>query len=531
LVGEFHLASVLLVCTLLLRLIQLVTNLLDTCNCQIPRRNPNFTGRDNELTQLHARFLSQDLGRKAVVKVEVAGMGGVGKSQLCTEYCYRYFPTEYGLVVWVNAETSDTLVADYRQLLADLASDNKMDVVDINKSSEDVVCEVKTRLFRCSVPWLLVLDNLEDHHLLDKFVPHGAGTRGHVLVTTRHVDVESGSEHSGNLTLGCFSTSESLDLLRRSVGSHNMEGPENEVAAHELSERLGNLPLALGMASAYMRRCDVQVSEYLHRYNKGSDSLLHGKLNDYSLSVASSLSLSLEEVEKLSPVACDVLKMLSFLAPDQISKSLIRHLLSAKKHFDDKKCQSDIREDALQQNILVFCGLFVGGSLLLTKRTSNNVKVGLIAASAAMVSTAMYFRPKYSNMLDDTESYALNKVSSATFSPSEYELSDLAWNLLKSFSLLTVKDGKGSVHRLLQHAMRSCQSNVDARNNLTICLDAMKIMWKFKANETDTWNDSLSILEHVKASVSHCLDYPLDTIHKVEAGHLSKDTVRRMLAQ
>lgn len=78
----------------------------------------------------------------------------MGKSQLVTEFVYRHFPVDYGLVVWVNAETSDTLVADYRQLLADLASDNadaKIQVVDINKSSDDVVSEVKSRLFRCSL--------------------------------------------------------------------------------------------------------------------------------------------------------------------------------------------------------------------------------------------------------------------------------------------------------------------------------------------------------------------------------------------
>lgn len=50
----------------------------------IPRRNKNFTGRDHELEQLRSRLSNQDHGRQraAVKVVEVAGMGGVGKTQL-----------------------------------------------------------------------------------------------------------------------------------------------------------------------------------------------------------------------------------------------------------------------------------------------------------------------------------------------------------------------------------------------------------------------------------------------------------------
>lgn len=52
----------------------------------LPRRNPNFTGREHELDELRSRFSDQDMGRQRIVsKVEVAGMGGVGKTQLVTE--------------------------------------------------------------------------------------------------------------------------------------------------------------------------------------------------------------------------------------------------------------------------------------------------------------------------------------------------------------------------------------------------------------------------------------------------------------
>ena len=66
----------------------------------LPRRNHTFTGREEELEQLQSRFSTRGRGRQKVVAVnivEVAGMGGVGKTQLVTEYCYRNFPSQYGL--------------------------------------------------------------------------------------------------------------------------------------------------------------------------------------------------------------------------------------------------------------------------------------------------------------------------------------------------------------------------------------------------------------------------------------------------
>ena len=450
---------------------------------------------------MHSRFTSQDLGTKAIVKVEVCGMGGVGKSQLATEFCYRHFPLEYGLVIWMNAESADLLVANYRQFLADLASDgSKTDFVDMNKSADEVICEVKTRLFRCTRPWLLVLDNLEigRQGILDKFVPHGA-SKGHVLLTTRHVNSES--EHSGNMDLGCFSTSESLELLRTSAGSHNISNQDDESAARELADRLGNLPLALGMAAAYMRRCDVGVSEYLDRSISlvQGQSFIHDKLNDYALSVASSLTLSLEEVKKISPVACESLELLSFLGPEHITKALIRQLLRSKRQVNDERLwqQAQMAKKHAFQSSSLLCGLALVGASVIHSRRS---RVAILVMASLTVMTAI---AKSHLMKTDNTINSLRKVPSTSFSSSEYEQADLTWNILKSFSLLSVKGGKGSIHRLLQQAIRSHQSQEQCRTNITICITAMLSLWKFNPAETKSWKDSLLFLEHVKSAVSH----------------------------
>jgi tetratricopeptide (TPR) repeat protein len=487
----------------------------------IPRRNPNFTGRDHELQQILTMLSNQN---QVVAKLQVAGMGGVGKTQICAEYCYRHFSSLYGLVVWLNAESQEALVADYRQLLLDLAAEAEQYP---NKDTDEIVGEVKTRLFRSQVPWLLVFDNLEDVALLDKFCPRGAGHRGHVLVTTRVVDA-LGSGLS-TFVLGCFSPSESLQLLQRAAGARNMKGDDNARAAGHVCERLGHLPLALGMAAAYMQRCDVTCVEYLERYlsseKSGSSLLRHGKLHDYALSVAASLSLSLVAIEKESVIACDIVRLLSFLGPDQITKALIRSLLSAKDKSDQ-----EVEEDESKTSSVPIKSMIIGTSALvlgvaLSKKGGNRKGAGVMAI--LMLTTASALAMFDISMAKSSDAPFQTKQKAervGAFSATEYEQADLVWNILKSFSILTVKEGKGSLHRLLAQALRESQSEELYRRDLKICVEAMDKVWIFRPENPDTWQDSLFVLEHLKAVVSHSVDYqPSKPSIVLTTGRLSKE--------
>lgn len=361
----------------------------------------------------------------------------------------------------------------------------------------------------------------------------GAGIRGHIIVTTRHVETEAVDSH-GTLILGCFDISESLELLRRSAGSQNIEGAANTQAARELCKAMGNLPLALGMAAAYMRRCDVQCLEYLDRYiaSEKTGQTLFGKVENYSLSVASSVSLSLGEIEKESPTTCQVLQLLSFLGPDQISKWLIRNLLSSKKSLDlqqlserEKGSKRGMLRFASNRSALIYgCFALAGGTILLLPSFDGRrlgLYVGLVAASIlAFSSTAMDCDGTDANKeLDIKRSASVSNAISAY----EYEESDIAWDLLKPFSLLSVKEGKGSVHRLLQQSMRSCQSDDESRCNLIICIDALRSLWTFKTETVESFKEVLQILEHVKCAVSHALEIELDTVNILKAAQMSME--------
>lgn len=153
------------------------------------------------------------------------------------------------------------------------------------------------------------------------------------------------------------------------------------------------------MAAAYIQRCDVKCVEYLDRYialeEAGLSLVRHGKLHDYSLSVASSLSLSLREIEKESSIAVDMLWLLCFIEPDQMTKPLLHHLLNAKNKADKEPEESDLDADnqrfSTRMTLFMTCGVVLSRLALLRsgigrRRAGTFVLLSLSVALALAVS-------------------------------------------------------------------------------------------------------------------------------------------------
>jgi tetratricopeptide (TPR) repeat protein len=112
-----------------------------------------------------------------------------------------------------------------------------------------------------------------------------------------------------------------------------------------------------------------------------------------------------------------------------------------------------------------------------------------------------------------------------SFSGDVYQQTDLIWKILKSFSLLQVKEGKASMHRLLGQFLRFSQSeNGDDENvvqfNLRVCFKAIIEIWSFKPELVDTWHESTLLLEHVKTLVTHAIKH---NIYRVEIAVLAQE--------
>jgi TIR domain/NB-ARC domain len=269
-----------------------------------PARNPNFTGREDDLAALAAA-----LAAGATVTVQaVAGMGGVGKTQLATQFAYDH-AADYDLVYWLAAEESAALPDQFAVLAADLGLEPVPDPDGLQAQVHRQLREV--------AGWLLIFDNAGDRGDIRPWIPAVPmlpGTRGHVIVTTRR----GGFDDLGAvLDLDVVSPEEALALLRTRV-----PGLGDDTGA-ELAGELGFLPLALDQAAAYMNRAKKPAGDYLRLLrSRAAELYRQGRASGRDDTMATLWDISLEQVTGENQAAAQLLDLCAYLAPEAIPLDL-----------------------------------------------------------------------------------------------------------------------------------------------------------------------------------------------------------------
>jgi Tfp pilus assembly protein PilF len=269
----------------------------------LPARNPVFTGRVSALAGLTER-----LAGGPVAVVAVRGLGGVGKSQLALEYAHRERASgRYRVAGWVRADSPVTIAEDLAALapLLGLPSDGTM-----GERAAGVVAALGSR-----EDWLLVFDNAHSPGDLAGWLPGGAG---HVLITSRD---RAWSGIATHVDLDTFTRAESVAFVC------HRSGCDDESAAGELAGVVGDLPLALAQAAAYIDGRSMTIAGYLGLYR---DPELARRLREagldsaeYPASVATTWLINFTRLSDERAAAVELLRLCAFLDPDDIDLDLL----------------------------------------------------------------------------------------------------------------------------------------------------------------------------------------------------------------
>jgi tetratricopeptide (TPR) repeat protein len=115
-----------------------------------------------------------------------------------------------------------------------------------------------------------------------------------------------------------FDRHEAAAFLRRRIAGDNRE------AAEALARELGELPLALEQAAAFMEQTGLGLSEYLKLYCRAREVLLaKGEPVAYGATVDTTFRLAIEKVAERSQAAVELLELCGFLAPEAIPHDLL----------------------------------------------------------------------------------------------------------------------------------------------------------------------------------------------------------------
>jgi tetratricopeptide (TPR) repeat protein len=257
-------------------------------------------------------FMNEDAATHfSTMTLCASGMGGVGKTTLASEFAHKYKPF-YDFIYLMDGGSRGEFLRSCISLLDVLG----VAIPQRGNEEEEVYYSNTIRLINENLPRvrrhsLLIVDNVEDPGLISNLMP----AEGHILYTSRN------SDWLNKIDVDVLKRKESIQLLLQLTGL----SPDFSEQAGILAEELGDLPLALAQAAAYIKQQRLNTfAAYLDHYRISQTELLAKKQIQSSLNKREAIVMTTwnTTMNRVSQQAQQLMSYLAYLEGADIPTSL-----------------------------------------------------------------------------------------------------------------------------------------------------------------------------------------------------------------
>lgn len=299
-------------------------------------RDPLFLGRADIINLVDTKFKSER-------RIALTGIGGVGKSQIAIEYCYRYRDQHPDSnIFWVHAGTKERFEQAFKAIARncrlpgwDDPAKNPLDLV------YDWLCADNS--------WLMILDNADDKDVFfdqrpttspqrpeaqratlpfSTYLPQ-TSRRGSMLITSRNRDAAFRLTNTVEniIDVPYMNRDDATALLCKKL-PNDLSSDDEKL---ELVELLEYLPLAITQAAAFIsvRRTRMTIARYSDFLRKNEQVLLDdmGDLRrdpTVPSSVLLTWHISFDQINEENRPAAELLSLMSVFDRQGIPQSLLQ---------------------------------------------------------------------------------------------------------------------------------------------------------------------------------------------------------------
>lgn len=300
-------------------------------------QNPKFVGRSSVIQELEAK-LGQDV--KGGRRLALAGLGGVGKSQVAVEMAYRTRERCPNCsVFWVPATSPEAFEAAYLEI------GRQLNISGLTDPAANVKELVKARLSDgASIgKWFMVVDNADDQNMLFKnigsekqhatlmdYLPRTS--HGDILFTTRNRKLAVKLAGANVVTISEMDEDAAEKLLRKSIIDTDSLNDDSSEITRTFLRQLTYLPLAIVQAAAYINENTISVEDYLNMLLDTEETAVEllsedyedeGRYRESKNPVATTWQISFEQIRSRDPLAARYLSFMACFDPKNIPLRLL----------------------------------------------------------------------------------------------------------------------------------------------------------------------------------------------------------------